>query len=807
MKHLLLLSLVFLNVCAVTPSIESDSSHDAVFAEFCASETSRLFPVLADTVMQDDFSPAPVISQSVGVDEGGVSIPPKKKGMCERLYEKQKARTPVKIEQQEDMYPQEEEVPVLDYHFVPEPEVAVSIKAFLDSAMLTVGAIDGPVSHRFQVWLYQVFMHDIGKSSMFTYPFCADCFGDQAFFFIDRYASEIAEVMKRLCGIFYWECEQSRGARDALPGWKPKKGEAERYPKIKKILIHWKQGPFPNSFCANIMFLMQNKARLEKLGCEMDFLDECCHYLPASLNPFMSGSLQYKEFYKYALWENPELYKKNVIRFSRIAVDAAGLPSNYYQNNLAFIKNFRERKPNAVWLCDLAEKIMIAEMILGKRPELVFSIQGLAAYINDHLECVQAHPDYLGMNTETLRFIVYAITGGKSDIGVCQNDEAEFFVDSLDVAVSPLHQKSHGLKWGIHSFVQKQGWVHIPEYYTQEDEAFHKTKAAIACLTRFGISSDVVTTLQLCMDAQGKIPSSLYHDPLTSNELNKLLASGGQERVVKNDMLNCMKRNVDRIVSEWKIVWPEGAVDYKRYQEFFAGDRAITKGDLVALEADIKEEYGGYIFKDRSPFFTIEGLYDRLHEAMIAYLEDTVCEMQEEYSDIVEGRKRLNDLRRQMELICSGQTVWREELQDLADIKETTVYQAHLEEIEEEKKALMQSCVHQVRYSKQSMQEEISYLIKTIDKLCTDFPRKREILEAFSERIISTKGDRLVREPVNMIVLFLKSLGVVTLHFAQTREEASDVIADIIDGAPWSDDPICTQDLQQGLQSLFELQV
>ncbi|MCY4414402.1 MAG: hypothetical protein OXC30_05440, partial [Alphaproteobacteria bacterium] len=86
MKHLLVLSLVFLNARAGISS-ESDSSHDAVFSEFCASETSRLFPVLADTVMQDDFSPEPVISPSVDACEGEVSIP-KKKGICERLYEK-----------------------------------------------------------------------------------------------------------------------------------------------------------------------------------------------------------------------------------------------------------------------------------------------------------------------------------------------------------------------------------------------------------------------------------------------------------------------------------------------------------------------------------------------------------------------------------------------------------------------------------------------------------------------------------------------------------------------------------------------
>ncbi|MCY4414246.1 MAG: hypothetical protein OXC30_04605, partial [Alphaproteobacteria bacterium] len=544
-------------------SIESDESHGAVSVESCERKPAWLFPVLADTVMQDNCAPVPVTSPSVDVDEGGVSIPPKKKGMCERLYEQQKARTPVKIEQQEDMYPQEEEVPALDYHFVPEPEVVESIKAFLSKNKYSTLDVDDMGNYRLRMWLKK------WNREIYTYPFLVDRLGEKSVFELDKYADDIKKVMQRLCGIFCWELKQSRDDRDALPGWKPKEGEGERYPKIKKILIHWKQGPFPQSFCANIMFLMQNKKRLEKLGCKMDFLDECCNYLPASLNPFMSGSCQYKEFYK-DVFCHTDIYRKALERFvwgmQNDRLCSGKKYQNYYwsakflMEHMEHMENFSIRKENvqAAWLCDLANKLMIADIILGGRPKINFSIQGLAAYINANLECVQVHPDGDGMNTATLDYLVHVITGGKSDIGVCDCDKRAFYVDSWNQMVFPLHKKSHGLKWGIPQFVKEKGWVKRPEYYTQEDEAFHKTKAAMACLTRFGISIDVVQTLQACMDAKGEIPSSLYHDPLTDSALNNLLASCEKERVVKSHALNAMKSNVDRIVYQSKIVWPEG---------------------------------------------------------------------------------------------------------------------------------------------------------------------------------------------------------------------------------------------------------
>ncbi|MCY4414163.1 MAG: hypothetical protein OXC30_04165, partial [Alphaproteobacteria bacterium] len=480
MKHLLLLSLVFLNACAGISS-ESDSSPDAVSAEFCASETSRLFPVLADTVMQDDFSPEPVISPSVDACEGEVSIP-KKKGICERLYEKQKARTPVKIEQQEDMYPQDEEVPVLDYHLLPEPEVVKSIKAFLSKNKYPTLDVDDMGNYRLRMWLKTVVSAvKLWQKEIFIYPFFEDIVGTKVVFRVDRYASEIKEVMQRLLGIFCWELKQSRGARDALPGWKPKEGKEERYPKIKKIFTHWKQGPFPQSFCANIMFLMQNKKRLEKLGCEMDFLDECCNYLPASLHPFMSGSFQYKEFYK-DVFCHTDIYKKAIFTFLHddVVKNDKSREGEIYQDYHKFYLSSvecmeewsREKKSaEAMWLCDLANKLMIANIILGKRFYISISIQGLAAYINSHLEYVQVFPNCDGMNTETLNDLVHVITGGKSDIGVYDRAKRACYVDSWNQMVFPLHKKSHGLKWGIPQFVKEKGWVKRPEYYTQEDEA------------------------------------------------------------------------------------------------------------------------------------------------------------------------------------------------------------------------------------------------------------------------------------------------------------------------------------------------
>ncbi|MCY4414027.1 MAG: hypothetical protein OXC30_03445, partial [Alphaproteobacteria bacterium] len=302
--------------------------------------------------------------------------------------------------------------------------------------------------------------------------------------------------------------------------------------------------------------------------------------------------------------------------------------------------------------------------------------------------------------------------------------------------------------------------------------------------------------------------------PLTDSALNNLLASCEKERVVKSHALNAMKSNVDRIVYQSKIVWPEGGVDYKRYQEFFSCDRDITKDDLVALEEVISKECRSRFWKFEIFLlwhFRIEGelqIYDDLLLAIREHIAQVMRIMGEQHRDIVKYRKDWENLRDEMKLVSSGQTVWHTEFEELECMDETVVAEAHEKKTDEEKTKKLKDYYQEVICSPGMIAIDMETLITRIRKLCIDFERKKEILKAFSERLAPESQDCLARQPVNLIVLFLKSLGVETPPLAQTLQEVDDIFADIIDRRPFrSEFPVPDRYLQEGLEDLFALQV
>jgi len=295
-----------------------------------------------------------------------------------------------------------------------------------------------------------------------------------------------------------------------------------------------------------------------------------------------------------------------------------------------------------------------------------------------------------------------------------------------------------------------------------------------------------------------------------------LLASCEKERVVKSHALNAMKSNVDRIVYQSKIVWPEGGVDYKRYQEFFSCDRDITKDDLVALEEVISENCSSRFWKFEIFLlwhFRIEGelqIYDALLLAMREHIAQVMRIMGEQHGSIVSDRKMLQGLRGEMESVCFGETVSREEFKDLDCVDDLTVAEAHEKKKEKQKTKTLKKrgCYEEVICSKKVIEKDILALIERIEKCCKDFERKREILKAFSERLAPESEDCLARQPVNLIVLFLQSLGVVTPPLAQTPQEVSGIFAEIIDGRPFRCEfPVPDRYLQKELEDLFALKV
>ncbi|MCY4414659.1 MAG: hypothetical protein OXC30_06765 [Alphaproteobacteria bacterium] len=673
----------------------------------------------------------------------------------------------------------------LDYNFLPETEIAAHITQFLDIGRFPVVDTDDMGHYKLREWLSKAFVLNSRQKELITYPFMAE--EDSC-----KYVLQIQAVMKRLHGIFCWDLQKSH----TMPEWE----KEEKYPKIKKILLSWKQGPFPESFCENIIFLMQNRARLEFVGCEMHFIDDCVQFLPNGIDISLTGAPKYRDFYKNVLEDVSVFCKEKAIEFEGTGECCEDRENYvlYYVFPLKKIEEFVEtevKHPAAVWLCDLAYKLMNAEIILGKRPELVISIQGIAAYINDQLEYVQFHPRYAGMNTATLNALVMLIAGEQIDFGRIPNQVLESLV------VNTLHQKPYGLKWGIHKLVVDAGW--LPTHYTRDTNQFLKTKVALGALKRFGVSSEAVRSLQLSMDRIGMIPTSLYHDPLTERALTDFLDASLRRcrtrPVVCAPMLTAMQKTVDCIVHDMKLTWQESAaVDYKNYQEIFSSDRALTKDDLVALEGVIGADDLEIKFELNVPFFQSVCLVSDdqpfpqpcvvfqhpLLLAVRAHIGGVFNEMVDERQDILEVIEDLKSLAAQLELLDSGQVVMREVAKDVGEMNDKIIGEAHGCKTEEEKKQALLGCIKRIPYTKKTLTREISDLKNQCKNRYEEFQRKKEILEYFCTRLYDQSRDCLIYQPVNMIVMFLKSLGVVMSDLAHTVQEARDVAAVIIDERP-----------------------
>ena len=434
MGKFLFLIMISWHACAATQTVcyEPDVRLDRFESANRSREALKLFPVMDKANLLDEE-----------VQEA-----------CDRaIRESQQAER----EQEKDLFFQSYQAPYLNSHFLPEVAVSERINDFLDTRKFPQCDKKDLQNVSLRLWLSRFFAEQSqGQRDMITYPFLIVCETEvQIRFRPYAYVDEIQKVMHRLYGVFAWEVRQSLPSSNAMPGW----DEEEKYPNMKKILRVWQQGPFPQSFCGNLMFLMQNRARLECFGCDMQFLDQCFKSIPAFLNPYMPGNLKYEDFYKEVFFDNPEIYKESIVTFIRSAKGQSKQDYDYmlsYVKPLELLEKFHEKmskKPAARWLFELAEDLMVAEIILGKRPKLTLSIQGIAAYLNDQLEYVQFHRDYVGMNTDTLNALVTRITGGKNDL---------MFRDHAIVALGvlePLCAKMYGFKRGIHPCVAKKGWV------------------------------------------------------------------------------------------------------------------------------------------------------------------------------------------------------------------------------------------------------------------------------------------------------------------------------------------------------------
>jgi len=574
----------------------------------------------------------------------------------------------------------------------PEQDIAQCVTVFLNERSIQTHGMGRYLTsdtdmgnYALRLWLYKAFMFkppNISEqdSDISTYPFLVEVSDTEVVWQSHKYYQEIAKVMSRLIGIFEWESKQSKESPSAVEGWK----KEERYPNMKKILHSWKQGPFPQSFCDNIIFFMKNRVRLECFGCDMTFLDQCRYYLPDSLNPFMPGALKYREFYRDVFCNKQ--YRSSIERLLtsclfEVAHDCAFRPVYPYARYVAHytdpLKSLRKlmqnmpKKDDAVWLCNLAEGLLIAEIVLGKRPELVISIQGIAAYINDQMEYVQFIPSYKGLCTKKLNDLVTSITGGESDLGLSFL-ECEVTQSSV---VYPLHQKTHGLQ-GIHPHVEKNRWV--------------------SC-------------------APGSVG------------------------------FTCPERSQEA---------------YKHYQEFFDSDRVITKDDLLSLEHVIKADLWScpIRFENIHSFCVvlppIVSRPEKIHEvefqnplllAIRAHIKQVFLTMQQERGVILKMLKNFQTLSENFQVECDVQAA--------------------------------------------QLPGEISQLRAQIDERSKDFKRKREILLHVCERLHPVSDRLLSNQPVIMIVLFLRSLGVVVPHLPYTNQEAHDIIATIIDDRPFQNDP------------------
>jgi len=745
-----------------------------------------------------------IVNKAERLQKRGRSSPSLRKSKVRRYVCDKDQREHVAVEsaQQKVPYFPRDVYLKLEDHVYPEAEVSVSVKRFLKQHKFLKPNDIG--SYQLRVWLHQPLCTATHWVKDFlTYPFPENLDSFRALCPIlanldcaiaHVYSKNIESVMRKLLSIFCWEWCQESQPLCAMPGWE----KEENYPNMKAILRSWKQGPFPDSFCGNIIFLMENKERLQHLGCDMHFLEGCCRYLPPTLRSSMSVDVKYKDFYE-SVFRNIECCKQRIV-----FLDAGS--QNYqeyiqsYREPCAMLLDFQEKiqgklsakrkaKPAAMWLCELALQLMVAEVILGKKPELVISIQGIAAYINDQLEYVQFHPDCFGMNTETLNALVITITEGKGDMKLCKDYVVE------EGVIRPLNRKMHGLKWGLHPFCVNQGWVLRPAYYTSDTQAFRKTKAVMGALRRWGVPMQVVKSLKSSMGKKGVMPSSLYHDPLTDKGLNAFLKQCGKRSVVCTPLLNIMSKTVESLVLDEQLAWKESTkVDYEHYEEFFAYNRDITKDDLVALEKVIWRNEQHLLFENLCPFHpnqfqSMQSMQNPLMLAMRAYIAGSVLpKMIDEKYVVLRDCRDMRSLAAKLHCRRSGKKVWRTEVQESHKKWEEISSRAHAASTAKEKAKILKKVCIKIPYSAREIEADKAALQKQKIKRYADFQRKVQILDFLCARMSLESENCLFCAPINMSIMFLRALGVMTPPFAYTMKEVRDVAAALIDGSPLKDD-------------------
>ncbi len=701
-----------------------------------------LFPVYDNPVLSSDRTTSEEASQGMAAYQSGVS---RESTKCMQVEDE-----PHRFSLQRGSRPCVRRI------LLPEPEVALSIRAFLDEGEFDILHFKKMMKNQHLLSWLLCDSELQREREMCMYPFLTDpARTDKTIFMHDRYSSNIKKVMNRLLGVFCWEDKQSSlSPKDprVIDGWQ----EEGRYPKMKKILKFWRTGPFPKSFCGNIMFLVQNKEKLECLGCDMHFLDKCVSHLPASLDLLMPGVLKYCNFYK-DVFSHPGIYEQS-LKTLLVSIDGASQEQKKYQffyvQPLSWLNNFQKQMPSkfaANFLFELAKNLMIAEMILGARPELEISIRSIAAYINDRLEYVQFHPGYKGMNTETLNALLTSITRGKSDIRLEEGCVVESGVVYL------LDKKEHGSDTCMHPFVLAQGL--LAKEYAAGEPPFSQTRAALGVLIKFGLRIEEVKTLQSCMDEAGKIPGYLYHEPLTEFALNEFLKECGKEPIVPLRVLNGMSKTVARIMFDRKDNLKKNAQgNYEFYKDKDADTQAITRDDLVALEGVIMENDADMVFQ-RAAYarrLQTECSADPLLWAIHVHIGNMMSQMRAERTAIDESRHRLQSL--------FVERPWvREREAETEDLQRLDKQQAC--DGEERAKNKLQELRHNIQKALKKKAEHMRkqrLMSEGIDKRCVDLRRRIDILRHFSERLQLDSKSCLTQQPLNMIIMFLRSLGVST---------------------------------------------
>ncbi|MCY4414647.1 MAG: hypothetical protein OXC30_06705 [Alphaproteobacteria bacterium] len=537
--------------------------------------------------------------------------------------------------------------------------------------------------------------------------------------------------------------------------------------------------------CASDMwYLLKNRDMLEQLGRDVHFLDKCLKHFSDSVNDAISGVCKDMFVGKEIVWASEggalNLYeilgeRKYRVVCREILSESEGGALNLYEQTLntlsaqkctgslrAYIAprnsllDFRKKmlkqkvsiRSAVCYLCDLACKLMTVEIIFGLQPVLKISIQGIAAYINDRLECLR-FPPYKGVNTDTLNALLISITRGKSDFQIKNGS----VVASGRVCL--LEEKAHGLHRGLHPPVMERRL--LATYYYLDEPPFRKTRAAFGVLIKFGLCIPEVQALQSSMDEAERIPGYLYHAPLTQLALNEFLQKSGKALIVQTLVLKDMPKTVERIVLDMKNNLKKNKKgNYELYKD--VASAAITRDDLVALEGAIMENDSYMVFSTarlKPKTVCAAEPSAQLLLGIRVYIKEVLSVMQRQKEAIVGGAK----VRQKCHIQLKEMLMQRQ--------KEAIVGGAKIRQ-----ECHMQPLVAQ-------RVQNIKQMSEGIEREFRDLHRKIGILYHFAERLNLDSKNCFTQQPVNMILMFLRSLGVQTPCLVHTAHAAQSIFASI----------------------------